>query len=51
MFSTINTNEGWNDKVKNSNELAPLGKYIWVVDVNDIFNNSHNYTGTVTLLK
>lgn len=41
----------WDGKANNGNNTAQIDVYVWKVELKDIFNKSHSYIGTVTLVK
>ncbi|MEO6305212.1 MAG: gliding motility-associated C-terminal domain-containing protein, partial [Bacteroidia bacterium] len=50
LFHTFDHTQGWNGFVKNNSELAPLDVYTYKVELKDIFNKTHHYTGSVSLI-
>lgn len=44
-------NAKWNGKVNNGKEAAQMDVYVWKVKLTDIYGKSHQYKGTVTLVK
>jgi gliding motility-associated-like protein len=51
IFKTNSYNKGWDGKVKDGSEMAPLGVYVWLVNVKDKNGELHTYSGRVTLTK
>jgi gliding motility-associated-like protein len=53
IFESNDLNKFWNGipEKSNNNQIAQNGIYVYVIDVIDIFNKKHQYTGKVTLLK
>ncbi|HXU26227.1 MAG TPA: PKD domain-containing protein, partial [Bacteroidia bacterium] len=49
ITSTNNPNQGWDGKVKE--QAAQEDIYIWKVELKDVFNKSHSYSGTTSLIK
>jgi gliding motility-associated-like protein len=51
IFTADDINKGWDGKVKGGAEAAQQDVYVWKVHLKDIFHKTHNYTGTVTILR
>jgi gliding motility-associated-like protein len=51
VFETSNLNNGWNGNVNNSAEIAQQDVYVYKVRFKDGLNKTHEYIGSVTLLK
>ncbi len=49
ILSTTNPAQGWDGKVKG--ELAHEDTYVWKVDLKDVFNTFHSYSGITSLIK
>ncbi|HTA60975.1 MAG TPA: PKD domain-containing protein, partial [Bacteroidia bacterium] len=49
VLSTTNPNQGWDGKMKGND--APEDVYVWKVELKDIFNKGHSYSGTITLIR
>ncbi|HKC68935.1 MAG TPA: PKD domain-containing protein, partial [Bacteroidia bacterium] len=49
ILSTTNPYQGWDGKMKGAD--APEDVYVWKVELKDIFQKSHSYSGTVTLIR
>lgn len=43
--------KGWNGYPDDSDELCPLGVYVWLIVYNDIYGNENKITGRVTLVR
>jgi gliding motility-associated-like protein len=41
----------WDGKANNGKDVAQQDVYVWKVNLKDVFDKRHNYTGTVTLVK
>lgn len=50
IFYTKNYAQGWNGIVKENNEPAPIGIYIYTVQLKDIFNKTREYTGCISIV-
>jgi len=51
VFSTNDINNGWDGKLKNKTEIVQQGVYIWKVEIKDLLKTSHQFSGTVNLIK
>jgi gliding motility-associated-like protein len=51
IYQTNDIQKPWDGKVNNSSTTAQQGVYIYLIYVTDIFDNNHEYNGSVTLLK
>ena len=51
IFQSNDHTKGWNGKAKNGPDIAPIGVYVWKVDLTDNRNNKHEYIGQVNLVK
>lgn len=43
-------NTKWDGKANNGKKIAQKDVYVWKVQLKDVFNKTHNYIGTVTLV-
>ena len=50
-FETSEANKGWDGKVNNGSEVAQQDVYVWKVELVDVFNSTHHYIGSVTIIK
>ena len=50
-YETRDMNKGWDGKANNGSAIAQEDVYVWKVALTDIFNNSHDYIGSVTIVK
>jgi gliding motility-associated-like protein len=50
-FETRDMNKGWDGKANNGSAVTQQDVYVWKVALTDIFNNSHDYIGSVTVVK
>jgi gliding motility-associated-like protein len=51
VFRTDDLYESWKGTVKNGTEIAPLGVYVYVINVKDKVGEKHQYIGHVTIVK
>ncbi len=51
IYSTDDITEGWNGRVYNKLEIVPQDSYVWKVEIKDILNRDHSYTGHVIVFK
>lgn len=51
LYHTKNIEKGWNGQVDNQGVDLKMGVYIYHIEVLDYSNQSHRYTGKVTLLR
>ncbi len=51
VFETKNVSNGWNGKMNNGAEMAQQDVYVYKVRFKDNLNKTHEYIGSVTLLK
>lgn len=51
IFHGKELNEGWNGKSNDESDVVQQDVYIWKVLLTDVFNNEHDYIGTVTLVR
>ncbi len=53
IYHTTDMNKGWDGTVQNSGSLAKCEEdtYVWVINTEDITNNTYNYIGKVTLIR
>ena len=51
IFESNNLAIPWDGKVDNGKTIAQNDVYNWIIQVRDIFNQTHNYIGRVTLVK
>jgi gliding motility-associated-like protein len=51
IFHGLNLSDKWNGKANNGSDMAQIDTYVWKVKLMDIFNKTHDYIGTVTLVK
>lgn len=51
IFFTDNPEKGWNGCVKNSNTIAQIDTYVWVVYLRDVNGNKHSHNGHINLIK
>jgi gliding motility-associated-like protein len=49
IYKTNDIQSGWNGKIKDK-EPAEQGTYTWKIEIKDILNKNHSYTGHVLLL-
>jgi gliding motility-associated-like protein len=50
IFKTTEQTEGWNGKAHNGNPV-PVGVYIYLAKIIDVFGKGHEYVGHVTLIR
>ncbi|MDP3556281.1 MAG: PKD domain-containing protein [Bacteroidota bacterium] len=50
IFYTKDYTKGWDGKIKGNLDAAPLGEYIYKIELMDIFKKFHEFTGFVTIL-
>jgi gliding motility-associated-like protein len=50
IFYTKNYADGWNGSIKENNEPAPIGIYIYTLQLKDIFNKTREYTGFISIV-
>ncbi|MES2287204.1 MAG: PKD domain-containing protein [Bacteroidota bacterium] len=51
IFHGEELNEKWDGKANKGKEVAQIDVYVWKVELTDVFNEKHNFIGTVTLVK
>lgn len=51
IFHSEDLNNHWDGKAKNGSEIAQQDVYVWKVKLTDVFEKTHDYIGTVTLVK
>jgi gliding motility-associated-like protein len=51
IFTSVDTEIGWNGKVNGSGETVMDGVYIYKIYVRDLLNNPHTYKGTIMVIK
>jgi len=51
IFHTEDLNNHWDGRAKNGSEIAQQDVYVWKVKLTDVFEKTHDYMGTVTLVK
>lgn len=51
VFHSDDLEKGWNGKVKGSKKLCPPGVYTWIASFKDIYGNSIQKAGAVTLIR
>ena len=49
VLNTTNPNQGWDGKVKG--QYAQQDVYVWKVELKDVFQKNHSYSGTITIIK
>ncbi|MBL1181316.1 MAG: PKD domain-containing protein [Bacteroidetes bacterium] len=50
LFNTTEQAEGWNGKAHNDSPM-PVGVYVYLAKIKDVFGKSHEYIGHVTLIR
>ena len=51
IFHGNDLGDQWDGKANDGDNAAQIDVYIWKVQLTDVFNKTHNYTGTVTLVR
>jgi gliding motility-associated-like protein len=51
IFDTPTINKGWDGHANGGADISQQDVYVWKVKLKDVFGKTHDYTGTVTLLK
>lgn len=51
IFESADIKTGWDGTVKNSSETSLQDVFVWKAKIKDIFGKTHNYTGTVNIVK
>ncbi len=51
IFQSNELEKPWDGRANNSDKIAQEGVYVYLVKVTDIFDERHQYIGSVTLLK
>lgn len=51
IFYAEDINDGWDGKANDGTEAAQQDVYVWKVNLKDIFNKTHRFIGTVTLVR
>jgi len=51
IFHTDDITKGWNGVAKNGPDQAKQDVYVWKIRAKDIFKQTHDLIGTVTLLR
>jgi gliding motility-associated-like protein len=51
LFHTSDIKEHWNGSYKNGTEVAPVGVYVYVINIKDKVGEKHQYIGHVTIVK
>jgi gliding motility-associated-like protein len=51
IYETTDINEGWNGRLRNSNDIVQNGTYVYKLFVFDVNNEEHNYIGYVNLIR
>ena len=49
ILSTTNPNQGWDGKVKE--QPAQEDVYVWKIELTDVFQKGHFYSGIVAIVK
>ena len=50
LFYSSDYTQGWNGFVRGNSEPAPVGIYIYKVELKDIFNKTHQYSGFISVI-
>lgn len=51
VFKTKDITEGWDGKANDGKLASQVDVYVWKVEIKDVLNKKHNYTGTVTIVR
>lgn len=51
VFSATDINTGWDGRANNGADIAQQDVFVWKVQLKDVFGKTHDYIGTVTLVK
>ena len=51
IFTTLNTDTGWNGRIENSKGFAKQDVYTYMIKLSNVFNRSFHFSGNVTLLR
>jgi gliding motility-associated-like protein len=51
LFHSSDITEHWNGSYKNGTEVAPMGVYVYVINIKDKTGEKHQYIGHVTIVK
>ena len=51
IFTSVDTEIGWNGKVNGTGELVQDGSYIYVIYIRNMLGNPRTYKGTITVIK
>jgi gliding motility-associated-like protein len=51
VFNATDINTGWDGRAKNGVDVAQQDVFVWKVQLKDVFGKTHDYIGTVTLVK
>jgi gliding motility-associated-like protein len=51
VFSATDINTGWDGRANNGADVAQQDVFAWKVQLKDVFGKTHDYIGTVTLVK
>ena len=51
IYKTTDVNKGWDGRANNGSNIAQADVYVWKIETQDSKSNSHNYVGTVTIVK
>ncbi len=50
LFSTTDHAQGWNGFIRGAAEPAPIGIYIYKIELKDLFNKTHSYSGFISVI-
>jgi hypothetical protein len=51
IYRTTDLSKGWDGRASFGNDIAQMDVYVYKIDVKDIKNKQHSFTGHVTLIK
>lgn len=51
IFHGNDMNDKWDGKANDGTLVAQIDVYVWQVELTDVFNKTHKYTGTVSLVR
>ena len=52
LYHCTDINNGWNGKVQNgSGVICEEDTYVWLIEVEDVFDKNHRYVGRVSIIK